>query len=59
MNHLLGIAVVGSDQAGTARALNRFHHAANANIDGLNRFHGGVEIPSVAYHIWICKINYH
>src|SRR5215216_3332442 len=53
INHLLGVAMIGSDYHRTASRANRFDHLTEAFVYHLNSLDRGIELTCVADHVCI------
>ena len=57
--HVLGVAVVGDDDAGVAGGQGRFDHGAGTGVGGFHGFHHGLEHAGVAHHVGVGEVQHH
>ena len=59
LDHVVGVAVVGGDQAGAAARAHGVADAAEAGVDRLDRRDGGRQHAGVADHVGVGEVDDH
>ena len=59
VDHLLGVAVVGGDDHGSAGTLEGSIDLAEAGINGFDGFDGGRNLAGVADHVGVGEVHHH
>ena len=57
LEHVIGVPVVGGDQADATGVLNRLHHPPETAVDGLDRLHGRLDHSGVADHVRVGEVD--